>query len=147
MEAGKTLIVMLVLISVSSCATQEGSDGKDVTAIKAVLEGAYVEGIHINRDTVAVRNGFHPNFVMFVFDDGEIINATLDMWLDRMNMDGTKNTKTIEHEFTLVDVTGNSAIARMEIHEDSKHKYTDYFSLYRFDDGWKIVGKIFYSHF
>jgi len=45
-----------------------------------------------------------------------------------------------------VDVTGNSAMVKMEIHEDSKQIYTDYFLLYKFDDGWKIVSKTFYSH-
>ena len=146
MKPKKALIAMMAFFAVCSCATQQASDNQDVTAIKTVLEDAYVNGIHINRDSIAVRNGFHPSFVMFVYDDGEIINATLDMWLGRLNLDGTKNPINIEHEFGFVDVNGNAATARMEIYEDSKHKYTDYFSMYKFEEGWKIVGKIFYSH-
>jgi ketosteroid isomerase-like protein len=39
-----------------------------------------------------------------------------------------------------------AAVARVEVHRDGKHIFTDYLSLYRFADGWKIVGKIFQSH-
>jgi len=34
-------------------------------------------------------------------------------------------------------VTKNSAVARMEILENSEHIYTDYFCLYKFNEGWK----------
>ena len=100
----------------------------------------------MNRDSVAVRKGFHPDFVMKVYADDQMIHASLDMWLGRMKLDGVKNPKKIEHEFGSIDVTGNAATAKMEIFIDSKHVYTDYFLLYKFEDGWKIVGKIFYSH-
>ena len=45
-----------------------------------------------------------------------------------------------------IDITGSAAVARVELYRDFKHIFTDYLSLYRFDDGWKIVGKIFYQH-
>jgi hypothetical protein len=48
-------------------------------------------------------------------------------------------------EFPLVDITNNEAVARVEVHRDGKHIFTDYLSLYSFADGWKIVGKIFQS--
>jgi hypothetical protein len=44
-----------------------------------------------------------------------------------------------------VDITNNEAVARVEVHRDGKHIFTDYLSLYKFADGWKIVGKIFQS--
>jgi hypothetical protein len=45
-----------------------------------------------------------------------------------------------------VDVTGNAAIAKIEVFKDSRHVYTDYMSLYKFKDGWKIVNKIYQKH-
>ena len=50
----------------------------------------------------------------------------------------------VGHEFTLVDVAGDAAVARVEIHRDGSHTFTDYLSLYRFPEGWRIIGKIFY---
>ncbi len=138
--------IFILSIFLSSCAVDQAANNVESDEIKNVLVSAYVEGIHMNRDSVAIREGFHPDFVMKVYDDDQMINASLDMWLGRMNLDGTKNPKKIEHEFGPIDVTGNAATAKMEIFIDSKHTYTDYFLLYKFEDGWKIVGKIFYSH-
>ncbi len=137
--------IFILSIFLSSCAVEQAADNEEADKIKSVLVSAYVEGIHMNRDSVAISNGFHPDFAMHVNDDGQIINVSLDMWLGRMTL-GEKNSKKIEHEFGSIDVTGNAATAKMEIFIDSKHTYTDYFLLYKFEDGWKIVGKIFYSH-
>ena len=139
------LIVSTIIIASTYLSAQESSTENEL-AIKEVLIKCYVEGIHINRDTVAVKKGFHENFIMHVYVNGQIVNASLDMWLGRLQLDGIKNTNLIESTFELVDVSGNSAIVRMEILENSKHMYTDYFGLYEFTDGWKIVNKIFYSH-
>ncbi|HET8648387.1 MAG TPA: nuclear transport factor 2 family protein [Vicinamibacteria bacterium] len=49
-------------------------------------------------------------------------------------------------DFTRIDVTGNAAVAQVQLHRNGKHTFTDFLSLYRFPDGWKIVGKIFHSH-
>ena len=45
-----------------------------------------------------------------------------------------------------MDVTGNAATVRLELYRDGKHAFTDYLSLYRFPDGWKIVSKTFQAH-
>ena len=119
---------------------------EDKAAIKHVLVTAYVEGIHVNRDIEAVKSGFHPDFVMHVYSDDQLIKAPLSMWLDRLQLDGTRNPKTIEHQFDLVDVSGNTALAKMQIYADEEHIYTDYLGLYRFESGWQIVNKIFYAH-
>ena len=34
----------------------------------------------------------------------------------------------------------------MFVFRDGKHVFSDYLSLYKFEDGWKIIGKIFYRH-
>jgi hypothetical protein len=45
-----------------------------------------------------------------------------------------------------VDIEGSAAVVRVEIWRDGAHTFTDYLSLYRFPDGWRIVGKIYYTH-
>jgi hypothetical protein len=45
-------------------------------------------------------------------------------------------------KITEVDITGNAASVKVvEVYE--KSKYTDYLSLLKFADGWKIVKKIY----
>ncbi len=118
----------------------------DDDAIRGMLVEAYVEGIYINRDREAVMNGFHSDFILHVYDGGNLITAPLELWLGRLQLDGTKSPESIDYTFDLIDITGNSAIAKMQIFENSQHLYTDYFGLYKFEEGWKIVNKIFYEH-
>jgi hypothetical protein len=42
-----------------------------------------------------------------------------------------------------VDVTGNSAMAKVELSKNNKLTYTDYLSLLKFEKNWKIVGKVY----
>ena len=120
--------------------------GSDDRAIRQVIEDAYVSGIFINRDESAVRGGFHPDFVMAVNDDGKLVVVTLDMWLQRLTLDGERSPETVKPVFKRVDITGSTAVVKLEMWINDKHVYTDYLSLYRFDAGWKIVGKVFQRH-
>lgn len=138
--------LMFFLTSLIMVPQHPGSDDEEKTQIKEVIVNSYVRGIFVERDEKLVMAGFHPQFSMHVLDDNQIINAPLKMWLDRLGLDGQKNQDIIDYKFKFVDVTGNSAVAKMEIFENSKQLYTDYLSLYKFDSGWKIVSKIFSAH-
>ena len=74
------------------------------------------------------------------------VDAFLEMVKKRVveNPD-LKNVKTT-HNCALIDVTENAAVAKIEVYKDGKHVYTDYMSLYKFEEGWKIVNKIFATH-
>jgi hypothetical protein len=86
---------------------------------------------------------------MFVLRDGALSTVTREDWATRIEQ-GARERKgpapAVRHEFALVDVTGNTAVARVELHRDGKHVFTDYLSLYKMPDGWKIVGKVFQAH-
>jgi hypothetical protein len=140
----RNLILVLGILLYSPVLLAQQAD--DSVAIKDLLVASYVNGIYVNRDENAARNGFHADFVLHVLDDGQLIQAPLDMWLSRLQLDGMKSSTPYSYDFVSIDVTGNSAVVKMEIFEDSMHIYTDYFGLYRFADGWKIVNKIFHEH-
>jgi hypothetical protein len=53
----------------------------------------------------------------------------------------------VTYEFDDVKVVGYAAFAVVKVFYDGKQKYTDLLNLYRFESGWKIVTKTFYSHF
>jgi ketosteroid isomerase-like protein len=124
------------------------ADG-DRAAVEAVVKSAYVDGVHAKGDPALMRQGFHPDFRMLTLRNGAMTPVTLEEWIARLekgNRERTGPLPAIRHEFTLVDVTGNAAVVRLELHRDGKHTFTDYLSLYRFADGWKIVSKTFHSH-
>lgn len=119
-------------------------------AIKAVVKSAYIEGIHIEGNTEKIKAGFHQDFTMSVLRDDKIVKVSLADWVSRIEEGKKKNPnppkKDVKYDFTLVDFNGNAAVARVELYKDGKHLFTDYLSLYQFEDGWKIVAKIFQRH-
>ncbi len=143
-----SLFRVACLALVASLALGSPSDGStEETAIEDVITRAYVEAIHRSPDRAAIEAGFHPDFVMHVLSEGQLIQVPLEMWLGRMTFDGTPREEIVEAVFVAIDVTGDTATAKVEISKDAEHIYTDYFGLYRFPEGgWKIVNKIFQGH-
>lgn len=114
-------------------------------AIEEAVVRGYVDGIWREAREELVRSGFHPSFVLHVLQDGEVTNVSLDAWLERLDLTGERNPR-VRHELEILSHTGSAAAARVEIYEGERHLYTDYLGLYHFDDGWKIVSKIFHAH-
>jgi hypothetical protein len=45
-----------------------------------------------------------------------------------------------------IDITGNAAVAKIELYRSDKLIFTDYLSLYKFEEGWRVVSKIYFRH-
>ena len=118
----------------------------DERAIARLIVDSYVNGVYVNRDEQAVLQGFHPDFVLHVNRGNRITTESLTQWLQRLNLDGTKGNQTVDHEIVSIDVTGDSAVAKLLIFLDSRLVYTDYFGFYRFEGDWLFINKIFSDH-
>ncbi len=141
---GSIVMVLVALLS----AFARNQDEKQ--AVIKVVEEAYVQGVHAHPDGEAMRQGFHAEFIMFVQEGGKINKVTRDEWITRIAAAQAKGANKprpeIKAEFPLVEVTGSAAVVKVELYRDGKHTFTDYISLYKFDEGWKIVAKTFYRH-
>lgn len=119
----------------------------DKESIQQMIEKAYIQGIHGNQDEQLVRSGFHDDFSMLVLGDNAIDKVTVDEWLARV--DGMKRQNPemwmaeTRYSVDLVDVSGVAAVAKLQVFKGEVHFSTDYMLLYRFDQGWRIVSKIF----
>lgn len=142
----KAIFILVALI----CAGVLAANDVEKKAVMRVVEEAYIKGVHAEPDGEAMRKGFHPDFIMFIYDAGKITKVTRDEWIARIEAAKAKSSEApkpvVKHEFPLVEITGNAAIVKVELHRDGKHVFTDFMSLYKFDDGWKIIGKTFYRH-
>lgn len=140
--------ILALVLSATICTFANENDDKQ--AVTKVVEEAYVQGVHANPSGEAIRQGFHQDFIMFVFDAGKINKVTRDEWISRIEAGKAKSSNgakpEIKAEFPLVEITGNAAVVKVELHRNGKHIFSDYLSLYKFDDGWKIIGKTFYRH-
>ena len=120
----------------------------DVDAIKALVQAAYVDGLQNLGDLDVTRAGFHPDFVLLGLRDGQLTKLPIAEWIAaaaKRKADGVKPPLTV-CKFLAVDVTGSAASVKLELHQKDTRIFTDYLSLYKFPDGWKIVGKIYYRH-
>ncbi|MGD8507189.1 MAG: nuclear transport factor 2 family protein [Candidatus Bathyarchaeota archaeon] len=119
----------------------------DKEAIKRVIEEAYIGGVHRDQDEDKMKDGFHRDFAMLVLSNNEIDKVNVDEWLERvakMKKDNPELWKSeTSYDFRLVDVTGNAAVAKLDVYKGATHFSTDYMLLYKFREGWKIVSKIF----
>jgi hypothetical protein len=115
--------------------------------IKAVIEKAYIQGIHDEQDEDLIRDGFHEDFRMLVLGDNAIDPVSVDAWLERLKDMKRDNPELwsaeATHEFKLIDVSGYAAVAVLDVWRGDIHFSTDYMLLYKFDEGWQIVSKIF----
>ena len=116
-------------------------------AIKKLIEEAYIQGIHGNQNEKTVRGGFHHDFAMLVLQDNTIEKVTVEEWLDgveRMKADNLELwAAETTRDFLLIDVAGDAAVAKLDVHKGATHFSTDHMLLYRFEEGWRIVSKIF----
>ena len=140
------VIQCLVLLTFLHSPSRVLAQDAETEGVKNVVQEAYVQGVFVKRSEALVRSGFHPSFVMSVHAGDEIIQASLDMWLERLQLDDTPSGDGVRTLFDRVDVTQNTAAVKLQVWINDVHTYTDYIGLYKFDDGWKIVNKIFAEH-
>jgi hypothetical protein len=135
-----------LLISMPFAASAEGP--ADESAIKQLVQQAYVDGLLNLGDLEKTRSGFHPDFVLLGLRNGQLSRLPIADWIasaEDKKSAGQKPAATTIRSMS-VDITGTAAAVKVELDRAGKHVYTDYLSLYKFGDGWKIVGKIYFSH-
>lgn len=130
----------------------DGAWTGDQGEVVRVVRDAYVDGIHNFRRVEAVRRGFHPGFEMLILRDDSLAKLPIGDWIENLERANRTNplpenhTPTVEANFLFVEVTGDVAVVGLELVRQEKVIFTDYLSLYRFSDGWRIVGKVFHRH-
>ena len=133
-----------VLLMVMALSAVAGEDGPI-----EVVQTAYVDGIHRNSDADAMRAGFHPEFIMFMQTDEGMKILTRDAWaarIEKAGADPDRKTYEISAEVEIIGQSGNAAVVKVELGRDGKHVFTDFLSLYKTPDGWKIIAKIYQRH-
>lgn len=122
----------------------------DTSEIKRVVQTAYVDGIQNAGDIEAVEQGFHPGFEMLIRQDNLLNKLAIYNWLPaikrRKSDPETASRPEVTCRFLNVDVTGDAAVVKLELYREGKLLFTDYLCLYRFDEGWKIVSKLYHRH-
>jgi putative lumazine-binding protein len=122
----------------------------DQNKIRRIIEDVYVHDMYAVRERGALSPEFHEAFRVLI----PRLNGRTGL-CDSVSWEGAEilrgsNPKAIEatthFEFPLIEITGDAAIAKVVILDNSRPIYTDYVSLYRVEGEWRIVSKLFHTH-
>jgi hypothetical protein len=125
--------------------------GEECEAAAKVIKSAYFNGAFNDLDTESMKKGFHPDFAIFSAKGKELGRYPIAIWIKgiekkKSSPDFDPKRAIYDCKIVKMDVTGGCASAKIEISKNEKLIYTDYLSLLKFDDGWKIVAKVYHSH-
>ncbi len=146
-----SILVLVLSFSLFAFSKYTAKNDKVKNEVQDLIEAAYINGAFNDLDTESMRAGFHPDFAIFSAKGEEISRYPINTWIEGIekrkasaDFDPAKNKW--DHNFPYIEVTGGAAAAKVELYKDSKHVYTDYLSLLKFDSGWKIVAKVYHKH-
>ncbi len=126
------------------------SNAPDAEEIRRVIDKAYIDGIQNWGDPDVIRQYVVPEFVMLMLVDNEIQKLPIETWISNIenqkaaHPDGPPHPATVK--YLDIDVVGTAAMVKLELYRQGQRQFTDYLALYKFEEGWKIVGKTFYRH-
>jgi hypothetical protein len=119
--------------------------------VEKLIQASYFNGAFNDLDTVSMRNGFHPDFAIFSANGNNLSRYPIDDWIKstekrKQDPNFDRAQAKMDCKIANLDITEGCAAAKIEISKNGKMVYTDYLSLLKFDDGWKIVAKVYHAH-
>jgi hypothetical protein len=144
----KTCILVLLLVLVAGLSVSD--EAAEKAAVIKVIDEAYLNGICNVGDVEAVKKGFHEDFSLKGINNGKLSVLPISRWIEiisKRKAEGHYPPKEkTRFEYPLIDITGNSAMVKVNFIRGDKHIYTDYLLLLKFSEGWRITDKIYFSH-
>ena len=121
-------------------------------AVKQEVTKTYIEPLYKGGSVETLEARLHDGFEMFVLHNGQFSKRSKKQWIERLTQvrsrprsNAPKQERTFE--FTTIDITGHTAMTKLKIYYDGQLKFTDYLTLYKFEDqGWKLLSKFFTMH-
>jgi len=134
------LLAMLLLLTAGGALRIHAQATSEEQIVRRTVE-SYLHGLKFN-DIDSFKRAFHPEAKLFFLrKNDELGQLTQEQWYKSFEKSAGKEEKG-DLQIASMDVTGKAASVKVvEIYEDST--YTDYISLLKLADGWKIVNKIF----
>ena len=126
-------------LSASASFAQTQSDD---AGVRACID-FYFRG-HATGEGENFRRAFHPDAKLFFIRDGKVTQWTLDEYVGRATGKPAPDEAKRKRRIDSIDITGNAATAKIVL-EYPEVTFTDYMSLLKIGDEWKIVNKTFYA--
>lgn len=138
-------VLLLVVVGVSMIVanTQSSSPAPAEAAAARVPLENYIQG-HATGNGDFMRKAFHTDARVMAFRDGKLTNLTSEEFASRFNGKPAADEAQRKREIQSVEITGNAGVGKIVLDYPTV-KFTDYMSLLKVGDEWKIVNKVFYA--
>ena len=103
----------------------------------------YIQG-HATGNGDFMRKAFHTDAKIMAFRDGKLMNLTAEEFASRFNGKPAADEAQRKRRIENIEITGNGSVGKIVL-EYPTVTYTDYMSLLKFGNEWKIVNKVFYA--
>lgn len=133
-------VVALGVLGISSI--NSASMQSDFAAARVPLEN-YIQG-HATGNGDFMRKAFHTEAKVMAFRDGKLTNMTSEEFASRFNGKPAPDEAQRKRQIEKVEITGNAGVGKIVLDYPTV-TYTDYMSLLKVGDEWKIVNKVFYA--
>lgn len=102
----------------------------------------YVDG-YLNAKPELVAKAFHPETRLYSVEEGQMDKTEMNDWMKNLTERNSKgDIRSARFEMGLIDITEQTAIAKIFLHFETK-TFVDYLSLLYVNKNWVIVGKIY----
>jgi len=120
------------------------------TEIKNLIIEGYLNGALNRMETPKMREVYHKDFAIFYGEGEELKRIPLEDWIIMVNdykkSNDTSGLRAFDYEFIQIDVTEKAAFVKLKLTRKGVLIFTDYITLLKFKDSWKIVTKIYNAH-
>lgn len=135
-------VLFAVTVGVLGFATHNASLQSEATAARVPLEN-YIQG-HATGNGDFMRKAFHTEAKVMAFRDGKLTNMTAEEFASRFNGKPAADEAQRKRRIESVEITGNAGVGKIVLDYPTV-TFTDYMSLLKVGDEWKIVNKVFYA--
>ena len=117
-------------------------DVKEYDAIAETVQ-RYIDGARAAHG-VDMRPAFRADATIFGHVGSELFAGPIEQLFAWTDANGP--ARELEARIASIDLVETIATVRLELENWAGHRFTDLFTLFKDDGGWKIVNKVFHLH-
>ena len=137
----RRLLLAPAFLIVGGLGTAAAHDAAQDEAARVPLE-AYIQG-HRTGDASFMEKAFHPTARMTYMADTGMVTVPITEYIARMRAANRTVADTFPRKIAMLDVVGTAGVGRIDMTLGTS-TISDYMTVLKFADGWKIVNKSFH---
>ena len=140
------LFSILLIVSLFSL----DSKNAEIDAIEEVVQIAF-DAYYNDGDIELIKKYFHPGSnLLSMTRDNSLLYYFRHNFIDRVKQRKERGMyppkKRVSIKFLRIDVVRNAAAVKQDFYRGERRTCTDFLSLYKFKEGWRIVSWTTYHH-